>query len=231
MPAITSDMMRSSRRLEQGDRLSRAEFFRRYEAMPPNVKAERIEGMVHMAAAVTFDFHGQPHADVITWLGVYRAATPGVMAGDNSTILLDTDNDPQPDACLRILPTHGGRTRTDKDGYIEGAPELIVEVTASTVSFDLGAKLNTYRRNGVREYVVYRVYDGEFDWFVLRGGDYVRLNPDTQNIYRSEVFPGLWLKANAFVAANLAEVLSVLKDGLDSAGHQEFVRRLASTKT
>ena len=238
MAAITSDMTRSERRpakagrtppLEQGDRLSRAEFFRGYEAMPPNVKAERIEGMVHMAAAVTSEFHGQPHADIITWLGVYRAATPGVVVDDNSTVLLDTDNDPQPDACLRIPPTHGGATRTNKDGYIEGAPELIVEVTASTVSFDLGAKLNTYRRNGVREYLVYRVYDGQFDWFVLRGGDYLRLNPDAQNIYRSEVFPGLWLKADAFVAAKLAEVLSVLEAGLDSAEHQEFVRRLALT--
>jgi Uma2 family endonuclease len=241
MAAITSDMTQSECRcpkggrtppLEQGDRLSRIEFFQRYEAMPPNVKAERIEGMVHMAAALTFEFHGQPHADIITWLGVYRAATPGVVAGDNSTILLDTDNDPQPDACLRILPTHGGQTRINQDGYIEGAPELIVEVTASTVSFDLGAKLNTYRRNGVREYVVYRVYDGEFDWFVLRQGNYVRLNPDARNIYRSEVFPGLWLKADVFIAANLAEVLSVLKDGRDSAEHQEFVGRLAlATKT
>jgi hypothetical protein len=102
-------------------------------------------------------------------------------------------------------------------------------VTASTVSFDLRAKLNTYRRDGVREYLVYRVYDCEFDLFVLRDGEYVRFNPDARNIYRSEVFAGRWLKADAFVAANLAEVLSVLKDGLDSAEHQEFVRRLAST--
>jgi hypothetical protein len=159
MPAITSDMTRSERRtasdgriqpLEQGDRLGRAEFFRRYAAMPPIMKAERIEGMVHMAAAVTSEFPGQPHADVMTWLGVYRSATPGVIADDNSTVLLDAENDPQPDACLRILPTHGGRTRTNTDGYIEGSPELIVEVTASTVSFDLGAKLNTYRRNAVK---------------------------------------------------------------------------------
>ena len=141
--------------------------------MPPNVKAERIEGIVYMpAAAVTAEFHGVPHADVLAWLGTYKAATPGVEAADNSTIALDLDNDPQPDACLRILNSHGGSTKINSEGYIEGAPELIVEVAASSVSFDLGAKLGAYRRNGVREYIVHRTYDGELDWFVLRDGQY-----------------------------------------------------------
>jgi Uma2 family endonuclease len=146
--------------LEAGDRLTREQFLERYAAMPANVKAERIEGTVYMPAAVRAGFHGQPHALVMTWLGTFWGATPGVMLADNSTINLDLDNDPQPDACLRVLTSHGGRAKISADDYIVGAPELIVEITASSVSYDLGEKLHAYRRNGVSEYLVHRTYDG-----------------------------------------------------------------------
>lgn len=213
--------------LAQGDRLTRSEFLQRYAAMPANVKAERIEGMVYMpAAAVSAEFHGDPHAHVLAWLGNYMAATPGVAASDNSTIALDLDNDPQPDASLRILPSHGGRTKLTPKGYIEGPPELIVEIAASSVSFDLGAKLNAYRRAGVNEYLVHRTYDGEFDWFVLRDGQYTLLAPDSEGVHRSEVFPGLWLRTEALIAGRLAEVLAVLQRGIAAAEHADFVKRL-----
>ncbi len=217
--------------LQQGDRLTHAQFMERYEAMPPNVKAERIEGMVYMpAAAVSAEFHGDPYVDVSAWLGSYRAATPGVMASGDSTTTLDIDNDPQPNVSLRILPSYGGRTRLSPKGYILGAPELIVEVTASTVSYDLGPKMNAYRRNGVDEYIVHRTYDGEVDWFILRDGQYDRLAMDAEGIYRSEVFPGLWLKADALVAGNLAQVLAVLQRGMAAAEHGDFVKRLESER-
>jgi hypothetical protein len=214
--------------LAQGDRLTRSEFLERYAAMPPNVKAERIEGIVYMpAAAVTAEFHGQPHIAIAAWLGTYWAATPGVAPADNSTIALNLDNDPQPDACLRILDSHGGSTKINSNGYIEGAPELIAEIAASSVSFDLGAKLGAYLRNGVREYIVHRTYDGELDWFVLRGGQYQRLSPDARGVYRSEVFPGLWLDANALIAGRIAEVLTVVQRGIASTEHADFVKNLA----
>ena len=217
--------------LEQGDRLSRSEFLRRYAAMPPKVKAERIEGMVYMpASAVSAGFHGDPHAKVLGWLALYEASTPGLVASDSSTVALDPDNDPQPDASLRILPSHGGRTKLDSGRYIEGAPELIVEITASSVSYDLGAKLNAYQRNGVLEYLVHRTYDGEFDWFVLRDAQYVHAPLDSDGIYRSEVFPGLWLKADALIAGRLAEVLAVLQRGLATTEHADFVKRLETER-
>jgi Uma2 family endonuclease len=198
--------------------------------MPPKVKAERIEGIVYMPAAATnAEFHGQPHAHMITWLGVYESLTPGVVTADNSTTALDIDNDPQPDASLRILPPHGGRAKLDAEGYIEGSPELIVEIAASSMSYDLGVKLNAYRRNGVREYIVYRTYDGEVDWFILKDDQYARLSPDDQGIIRSEVFPGLWLKPEALIAGKLAEVLAVLQQGLASAEHVEFVKKLSGS--
>lgn len=217
--------------LEQGDRLTRSEFYRRYAAMPPQIKAERIEGVVHIpAAAVSASFHGEHHANVLAWLVLYQSATPGVVAADNSTVQLDIDNDPQPDACLRIRPSHGGATKLTKDGYIEGSPELVVEVAASTLSFDLGAKLNAYRRNGVREYIVLRTYDGDLDWFVLRDGQYERLSADEHGIYRSANFPGLWLKADAMMNGHIAEVLAVLQQGVASAAHSQFVAALEAER-
>jgi Uma2 family endonuclease len=230
VPTIASPVAAQSRPilpLTDGERLSRAEFLRRYAAMPPKVKAERIEGTVYMsAAAVSAGFHGDPHAKVVAWLGTYEAATPGVVASDNSTVALDPDNDPQPDASLRILPSHGGATNLNDGKYIEGAPELIVEITGSSVGYDLGAKLNAYQRTGVREYLVHRTYDGEIDWFVLRNGQYARLSAGADGIYRSEIFPGLWLKADALIAGKLADVLTTLHRGTAAPEHAEFVKKL-----
>jgi Uma2 family endonuclease len=211
--------------LENGDRLTRPEFERRYDAMPGLKKAELIEGVVYMPSPVSVD-HDGPHFDVITWLGIYRMATPGIRGGDNGSLRLDLDNGPQPDAYLMVLPTHGGQARIGEDRYVAGAPELIVEVTASNVSYDLHTKLNVYRRNGVLEYVVWRVLDRAIDWFVLREGRYEPLPPDAAGVYRSEVFPGLWLNAEALLSGDLAAVGQTLQQGLASAEHGEFVSRL-----
>lgn len=200
--------------LQAGDRLSRAEFERRYDAMPDLKKAELIEGVVYMPSPVRSRHHGQPHFDMISWLGVYAAATPGVGRGDNTSLRLDLDNEPQPDAFLLWLPEHGGQARIDEDDYVAGAPELIVEVAASSVSYDLHVKLNVYRRNGVREYVVWRVLDRQLDWFVLRDGGYERLPAGDDGVYRSEVFPDLWLDAGAMLAGDMRKVLQVVQQGL-----------------
>jgi Uma2 family endonuclease len=208
-----------------GDRLTRDEFERRYRAMAHITKAELVEGVVYMPSPVSDEDHGAPHADLMGWLAHYRAHTPGVSAGDNSTLRLDIDNEPQPDAHLRIVPEKGGRTRT-VDGYVQGGPELVAEVAASSASYDLHDKLNAYRRNGVQEYVVWRVWDRAVDWLALRSGRYERLPPDPSGICRSEVFPGLWLDAAALVAGDLARVLQVLQQGLASPEHAAFVARL-----
>src|SRR5256714_11903768 len=145
--------------LENGDRLTRPEFERRYEAMPHLKKAELIEGVVFMPSPVRQPEHSRPQFNLITWLGQYCTFTPGVEGGDNGTLRLDLDNEPQPDAFLRILETHGGQSRVDAERYVTGAPELVAEVAASSVSLDLHAKFHVYRRNGVKEYVVWRVED------------------------------------------------------------------------
>ncbi len=210
--------------LRAGDRLSRAEFERRYEAMPHVKKAELIEGVVYMPSPVSEE-HSQPHFDLITWMGVYRAATPGVQGCDNATIRLDLDNEPQPDAFLRIRPELGGQSR-NSGKYIAGPPELIAEVTASSASYDLHDKFRAYQRNGVREYVVWRVEDRAIDWFVLRDDRLTPLAPNTSGWYQSEVFPGLWLDAAAMLRGDLAQVIAVLQEGLASPEHAAFVQRL-----
>jgi hypothetical protein len=216
--------------LENGDRLTRAEFERRYSAMPEHVRAELVEGVVVMASPVRFTVHGQQHADLMTWAGMYRVGTPGVLGGDDATIRLDLDNEPQPDVCLLIDPARGGKVRIDEEGYINGAPEFVAEVAASTVSQDLGPKLNAYRRNGVGEYLVWRVQDAAIDWFVLREGRFDRLLPDADGVTRSVVFPGLWLDMAALLTGDLARVHAVLRDGLANATHAAFVTSLAVTE-
>jgi Uma2 family endonuclease len=211
--------------LENGDRLTRDEFERRYAAMPHLKKAELIEGVVYVPAALRFRSHGQPHADLIIWLGMYKIVTPKVELGDNPTVRLDLDNEPQPDAVLLI---DGGQARISSDDYIEGAPELVVEVAASSAAYDLYDKKRAYRRNGVREYLVWRVYDQQLDWFSLEAGEYIKLEPDNDGIMRSQVFPGLWLATSQLLSGKMKEVLAVLQQGLNSVEHKQFSQRLST---
>jgi Uma2 family endonuclease len=195
--------------LENGDRLSRDEFERRYSAMPNVKKAELIEGVVHVPSPAKRD-HSTPQFRFVSWLGAYEAYTPGVEGGDNGSVRLDLDNEPQPDGFLRIFETHGGQSRIDSEGYVAGVPELVGEVSLSRVSVDLHSKLQVYRRNGVQEYVVWRVRDRQWDWFVLRSGQFDRLAPSAKGIYKSEVFPGLWLDAPALLRGDARAVLTTL---------------------
>jgi Uma2 family endonuclease len=215
--------------LENGDRLTRAEFMRRYDAMPDLKKAELIEGVVYVSSPVRQKYHGEPHSDLVGWLFVYKAGTPGVATGDNSTVLLDLDNAPQPDGLLFVKPEHGGRVKLNADGYIENAPDLVGEIAASSASYDLHDKLNAYRRNGVREYVVHRVLDAQVDWFVLREGRFESLAASPDGLLRSTVFPGLWLDPAALIRGDAAMVMEVVQRGLSSPEHAEFAARLQAS--
>jgi len=164
--------------LESGDRLSRSEFERRYEEMPEVKKAELIEGIVYMASPLRFESHAEPHADLIGWLWLYKTMTPGVRLGDNPTVRLDRDNEPQPDVILRLDEKLGGQSSISPQGYVEGAPEFVAEIAASTAAIDLGDKLRVYRRSGVREYLVWQVFEEKIDCFHLQEVDFVKLELD-----------------------------------------------------
>jgi Uma2 family endonuclease len=215
--------------LENGDRLTRAEFERRYEAMPELKKAELIEGVVYLPATGAYRAHARPCLYLNGWLGLYSARTPGVEGGDNASLRLDMDNEPQPDGFLMIFPAHGGQARIDDEDYVVGGPELVAEVASSSASYDLHAKFHMYRRNGVREYIAWRVRDQAIDWFVLREGRYEPLAPGPNGLYRSDVFPGLRLDPAALLRGDMATVLRVLEQGLASAEHEAFVARLGQS--
>ena len=212
--------------LENGDHLTRDEFERRFDAMPDLKKAELLEGIVYMGSPVRLSRHGRPHIRIGSWLANYEASTPGVIAADNTSVRIDDESMPQPDVCLFIDPARGGQATISEDDYVEGGPELVVEVSASTVSIDLHTKFRVYRRNNVREYIVWRVLDGIVDWFVLRDGEYVRLAAGPDAILRSEIFPGLWLDPVALTGGDLAGVLAALARGIASPEHVDFVARL-----
>jgi Uma2 family endonuclease len=214
--------------LENGDHLTRAEFERRWEAMPRLKTAELIEGVVHMAAAVRAEFHGVPHARMISWLGEYAASTPGSEAAACASVRLDSRNEPQPDVMLRV--TQGGQSVIDGEGYLVGAPELAAEVAASSASYDLHEKLKVYERHGVREYLVWRVIEKQFDWFVLREGRYAKLAAEQDGILRSEFFPGLWLDAAALLRGDGLSVRRALDQGLATPQHAGFVAALEQRK-
>ena len=206
--------------LENGDRLNRYEFERRYNAMPHLKKAELIEGVVYMPAALRFRSHGQPHSSIMGWLWNYTIATPGVELGDAPTV-------PQPDAVLMIEERCGGQAHLSDDDYIEGAPELVAEIAASSASIDLGDKLRVYRRNGIKEYIVWQVFERRFDWFYLQNGEYVSLPVEENGMVCSRVFPGLWLAVDNLLAGNMTQVLAILQSGLTSEEHVDFVKQLA----
>ena len=202
--------LRSLIPLESGDRLTREEFHRRYCARPDIKKAELIEGVVYVASPVRFGMHGRQHALVILWLGAYAATHPGVEVADNTTVYMGAKSEVQPDACLFRLPPLPSNVRVTDENYLEGAPDLVVEVAASSASYDLHDKMEVYRRAGVQEYIVWQVYEGRIDWFGLHEGAYRRVVPDERGVITSAVFPSLRLAVARMLAGDRAGVLAEL---------------------
>ncbi len=207
-PPPTEVLSRALPPLENGDLLTQGEFLRRYEDMPGLKKAELIEGVVHMPSPVSTK-HADPDGILQGWLASY-AAKHGLKHYPNVTLLLDADNAPQPDAVLCTPPRDGERVWLNDKHYLCGAPELVVEIAASSVSIDLRDKLRAYRRNVVSEYLVWRVQDQAIDWFLLQDGQYVPIAPDASGRLHSRVFPGLILDVQAALAHDRQAVLAAL---------------------
>lgn len=218
---------KSPPRLEGGDCLHAREFLRRYEAMPDLKKAELIEGNVVMGSPVSIH-HAEPDNLVQLWLGTYAARTPGVRAAANATLQLDSDNVVQPDALLRRLPERGGRCRSTEKSYLAGPPELVVEIAATSASIDLHAKLRTYRRHGVTEYLVWRSIDACLDWFILEDEEYLPLAPDADGLLASRAFPGLVCRLPEMLALDAGAVLRTLESRIAQPAHAAFVQSLST---
>ncbi len=200
---------------------------RHYQAMPDLKKAELIEGIVSMSSPVA-PGHSRPDSLIQTWLGWYSIRTPGSEAHCNATVRLGPKSVSQPDSLLRVLPELGGRTTLDSDGYFSGPPELIVEVAASSAAMDLRGKMRAYRSAGVREYLVWRPLDRQFDWFVLDQNEYRSNAPASPGVLQSPYFPGLALAVEALLSEDWVKVLDVLQSSVQSPEHAAFVAQLAA---
>ena len=209
--------------LVAGDKLTRDEFLRRWEAMPGVKFAELIGGIVYMPSPLSLR-HGSGDNKINTWLGVYAASTPGCEAVTNATCFME-DDAPQPDGHLRLLPAYGGQSREEGE-YLAGAPELAAEICLSSTAYDLHQKLELYQTAGVLEYVAVLLRQREVRWHRRRGEEFSVLPAPAEGVYRSEVFPGLWLDAPALLAGDMARVLAVLAQGTASPEHAAFVTRL-----
>lgn len=211
--------------LVEGQRMDQPTFHDRYLAMPPGARAELIGGVVSTPSPVGFD-HSDFVISIIVWLEWYSSRTPIVHPFENATVILDAINEHQPDAGLRIRPEAGGRT-TNNGRYIAGAPELVIEVARTSRFIDLGPKLAEYERAGVREYLVVSVQPAEVLWHVFTENRLVVVAPDADGLYRSRVFPGLWLDPAALLARDTAALRAAVDRGLQTPEHAAFLARLA----
>lgn len=216
-------------RLEAGDHLSQPAFHELYCAMPPKFRAELIEGVVIVPSPLFTD-HARFHLLIATWLGTYDVATPGTWSLDNVSLLLPPDAEVQPDASLLIEPACGGQSHEDS-GYLAGAPELIVEVASSSVSYDLHSKFRLYEQAGVREYVVVVLREELVRWFAKdEQGKLAEIAAGDDGVFRSRVFPGLWLNSNALLYDRGADLLATLQAGLATPEHSAFVEALRAKR-
>jgi hypothetical protein len=223
----TDDASASPPPLYNGDRLTQAEFHRRYEAHPDDTKFELIQGIVYAASGMASPLrrpHGRFHGILGTALFLYEAHTPGLDTVDNATVILGLQDEPQPDLSLRIREDFGGQSHVNEDDYIVGTPELLAEVAQSTVAIDLHAKKETYQKAGVLEYVVFCIEESELFWFDVKGKE--RIEADANGIFRSRVFPGLWIDSRALIMEDTQGMVRTLEKGLASPEHAEFVQTL-----
>jgi Uma2 family endonuclease len=227
MSAVSRERMAAGGEVElaTGDHMAREEFHRLYERSPEDFHAELIGGIVYVASPLKRQ-HGTCHLLLGGLFAAYVARTPGVEAGDNTTVLLGDDAEPQPDLYVRLLPESGGQSRTTDDDYILGAPELVAEIAHSSRAIDLHAKKDDYARYGVREYLVVSLREARLRWFDLRAGR--ELESADDGIVRLGQFPGLWVDATALFASDYLGLIAALDHGLATPEHAEFARRLAT---
>ena len=225
--ALAGSFVPPAAQLESGDHMTQEEFLRAYERTPDHFKAELVGGIVFVASPLR-----NPHATADGTLGglffYYSGHTPGVQHGNNATVLLGDGGVPQPDQYLRILPQHGGQSRTTADEYVEGAPELVAEISHATRALDLHEKRADYAQYGVKEYLVWCLEQPQLRWFDMAQDR--ELMPDADGIYRIRTFPGLWINGAALLGQDFDALMSTLNAGLATPEHTEFVQRLSAAK-
>lgn len=212
--------------LENGEHLDQKTFHERYAAMPEKIKAELIGGRVYIMASPVLVPHSGAHSLLVLWLGNYHLSTPGTQVLANASTILGDDSEPQPDISLRVLPEFGGQTRVD-EGWLTGAPELVVEVASATESYDLHEKRAVYAEHNIREYLVYAARQRRVYWWTRGDRGFFELAADEAGVFKSVVYPGLWLDAQALVLEDAEKMNRTLQQGLATSEHAAFVSELA----
>ncbi len=222
----TRELPRSAGRdeLHSGDRMTREEFHRIYQTLPEDFKAELIGGTVYVASPLGRK-HATDHLILGSVFASYSTRTTGLEAGDNATVLLSDDSEPQPDLYLRVLPEFGGQSRTTEDDYVAGPPELLAEVTHSSRSADLHSKKDDYTSYGVLEYLVICLKERQVRWFDLKGRH--EFSVDADGVIRSRVFPGLWIDTGALFQKDSKKLQAALEKGMATPEYAAFAKRLA----
>lgn len=213
--------------LENGNSLTQSEFHQLYRTAPPGFRAELIGGIVHVPSPVSIA-HGEYHSLIIGLLFPYQFATKGIQVVDNTSLILGVNDEPQPDVSVRILPEYGGQSGTTDEDYIDGAPELIIEVATSSRSIDMYSKRSRYEATGVLEYLIVNTREGRLHWFDLQSGSTRSI--DSDGIVRTQVMPGLWIDSKAVIEKNGARMMAILNQGLATPEHVAFVQKLAGAR-
>jgi Uma2 family endonuclease len=215
-----------SAELRNGDCMTQPEFHEAYERMPEGFRAELIDGTVYVCEPLGRS-HGSHDNMLSTVMGVYRAASPGIEACNNASVILGMDDEVQPDVLLRILPNFNGQSQhtSGEPSYIKGAPELVAEIAYSSRSSDLHFKKRRYEVAGVIEYIVVCLDPLQMLWFDLRNQKSIAADDD--GVFRSIVFPGLWINGPRLLNSEHS-VLDDLNRGLASPEHASFVKQLQS---
>jgi Uma2 family endonuclease len=206
------------------ERLDQPTFHARYSAMPPEFRAELVDGVVVIRERRVRARHGTTSAALVYALVRYEQYTPGVsVALRVSTILGDAD-ELHPDVSVRL---RGGQCCVGEDDLLHGCPDLVCEIVdRETESHDLIAKRSAYDRHGAREYLAVLVHAGRHISFVRRSAGLVEEEPAPDHLWRSRAFPGLWLDPVALLAGDLNRLAVVLEQGVATPAHAAFAAEL-----
>jgi Uma2 family endonuclease len=197
--------------LHNGDRMSRDEFLWRWEQIPEIKRAELIDGMVYLSSPLS-ERHSDYEQLLNRWLSHYESEVPGLKILPNATWLLG-DSSPQPD--LALIRQAGTSRSSGK--FREGPPELVVEICYSSLAYDLGPKLELYRRARVQEYLTILLEDKKAQWRSLNSdGRYQVLKPSS-GFLKSLVFSGFWLDPGALFPPDRKRLLAGVDAGLPQA--------------
>jgi Uma2 family endonuclease len=184
-------MSRVLSRVEVVERMTSRDFFR---CAPENQKAELIDGVM-IAAPPPLYVHEKLQVFLLRLISEYvEIHQMGEVLGSRTAVALTDDQAFEPDV-LFVSGQRGGIIRAEG---IFGAPELVVEIlSASTATYDRGAKFHAYEHAGVGELWLIDPYGPVgTEFYVLQEAVFKPIMPDEKGIYASSVLPGFKLNTN-----------------------------------